>query len=168
MLLRQQTGLSTASFSDADGSDSDSPRALGGSRQVRVAIDTLEDFLASSTAFRSTSVTTLSMTIKSPATVLWAMYWRGRRKAWRLKIASTNPERHLKVHRQRLYVPPSRRQADQRYGGVRRKIRSALESITSALPNPEAGCPGRAGTRLTSATALNMSKTSSGASAGRR
>ena len=109
LLEQGQTGLSIAfDLPTLMGYDTDAPEALGEFGKCGVAVSSLKDMEILLDGIPLDKVST-SMTINSPAAVIWAMYHRRRREAGRPPgpAARHAPERHPeRVHRpERVHLP---------------------------------------------------------------
>ncbi len=112
LLAQGQTGLSIAfDLPTLMGYDADQPEAQGEVGKCGVAISSLEDM---QTLFRGIPLgkVSVSMTINSPAALIWAMYLavarragRGRRRAFR-HVAKRHPEGIHRAKGVHLSAPP--------------------------------------------------------------
>jgi methylmalonyl-CoA mutase, N-terminal domain len=132
LLEQGQTGLSIAfDLATLMGYDTDQPEALGEFGKCGVAISSLKDMEILLDGIPLDKVSS-SMTINSPAAIIWAMYLAAAEKTGRAtrSIARHHAERHPQgIHRaEGIYLPARTFDAAcRRYDGVRRAESSAVE-----------------------------------------
>ena len=135
------------------GYDSDHPASEGEVGKCGVAIDSLEDM---EILFDGIDLekTTVSMTINSPASVLWAMYLVVAEKQgadWK-KISGTHPERHPEGIHRAEGIHLSARAFDAAGGGhfrVRIEVHPALQHhFDQRIPHPRSRLDRAAGTGI--------------------
>ena len=174
LLDQGQTGLSVAfDMPTLYGYDTDAPEALGEFGKCGVAISSLADMEVLLDGLPLDQVTT-SMTINSPAAIIWAMYIAAAEKRGipRAALGGTIAERHPQgIHRAEGVPLPAR--ALDAAGGGHDRVRPARDAEVEhdqhlRLSHPRGGQHRGAGAGLHAGRRLRLRRGGAGARAGDR